>query len=196
MPPNGPDRPPGDPAARWMYELARAAAGAGLAGAPAGPPEPAWELRTERVTPANVREACALAVRRRQRRYVAPVARSLAEAYAEPEHAWPRLVYAGPRLVAFVMGGFVPGHPLMECTIWRLAVAADAQSRGCGRFAVRAVAEEAARRGHAVLTTAYRRGRGSPEGFYRRLGFRPTGRTRRDLVEAAAGVAELGAGQV
>lgn len=184
MPPNGPERPPSrDPFARLMYELA---------GSVARPPEPDWELRTERVTPDNVREACALAVRRRQRRYVAPVARSLAEAYAEPEHAWPRLVYAGPRLVGFVMGGFVPGHPLMECTIWRLAVAADAQSRGCGRFAVRVLAEEAARRGHQMLTTAYRRGRGSPEGFYRRLGFQPTGRTRRDLVEAAAGVAALG----
>ena len=122
---------------------------------------------------------------------MASVAQSLAEAYAQPEHAWPRLVYDGPRVAGFVMGGFVPGHPLMQSTIWRLAVHADAQGQGVGRFAVRAVAAEAARRGQAVLTTAYVRGSGSPEGFYRRLGFEPTGRSENDMFEAAIEVKKM-----
>lgn len=149
------------------------------------------DLHVERVTPDNVRHACALVLRPGQQRYVASVAQSLAEAYAEPEYAWPRLVYSGPRLVGFVMGGFRPGHPLMASTIWRLAVAADAQGRGVGRFAVRAVAAEAARRDHQVLTTAYRRGPSSPEGFYRHLGFDPTGRCEHGMFEAAVAVDSL-----
>jgi diamine N-acetyltransferase len=149
------------------------------------------DLHIERVTPENVRLACALALRPGQDRFVASVAQSLAEAYAQPAHAWPRLVHAGSRLVGFVMGGFVPGHPLMTSTIWRLAIAADAQGNGYGRFAVRAVASEAARRGHQILTTAYVRGPGSPEGFYHHLGFQPTGRSEQGMFEAATEVERL-----
>jgi diamine N-acetyltransferase len=57
------------------------------------------------VTPDNVREACALTLRPGQERFVETVAHSLAEAYAQPHHAWPRLVYDRDVLVGFVMGG-------------------------------------------------------------------------------------------
>lgn len=42
---------------------------------------------------------------------MAPVAVSLAEAYAQPRVAWPRLVYDGEQLVGFVMGAFDPHCP-------------------------------------------------------------------------------------
>jgi diamine N-acetyltransferase len=146
------------------------------------------DLRLERVTPANVERACDITLLPGQDRYVAPVARSLAEAYADPEHAWPRLIYSGDRLVGFVMGGFRPGDPLLESTLWRLNIAGDAQRSGCGRFAVRAVAAEARRRGHDLLATAYMLGPLSPRDFYLRLGFRPTGRSLGDQFEAVAPV--------
>jgi diamine N-acetyltransferase len=69
-------------------------------------------IRLAAVTPANVVDACRLELRPGQERFVAPVAWSLAEAYAQPEVAWPRLVYDDDRLVAFVMGGFDPGNEL------------------------------------------------------------------------------------
>jgi diamine N-acetyltransferase len=102
-------------------------------------------LRLEKVAPANVADACALRVEPEQEEVVAPVVRSLAEAYAQPGVAWPRLVYDDDRLVAFVMGGFDPAGPVdyFRCGVWRLAVAAGHQRSGYGRFAVEAVCVEA-----------------------------------------------------
>jgi diamine N-acetyltransferase len=59
--------------------------------------------------------------------------------------------------------------------IWRLNIAAGEQGRGYGRFAVEAVAAEARRRGQHRITVLWMQGDGSPEGFYLRLGFTPTG---------------------
>ena len=98
-------------------------------------------LRLETVTPDNVGAACRLAVRPDQEGLVAPVAWSLAEAYANHETAWPRLVYDGDELVGFVMGAFDPGSEIaaFRCGIWRLNIAAGQQGRGYGRFAVHSV---------------------------------------------------------
>nr|WP_245603496.1 GNAT family N-acetyltransferase [Salinispora cortesiana] len=54
-------------------------------------------------------------------------------------------------------------------------MAAEAQGRGYGRFAVDAVCQEVrARRGDRAYVT-WEPGAGGPAGFYLRLGFRPTG---------------------
>jgi diamine N-acetyltransferase len=129
------------------------------------------------VGPDNVIGACRLAVRPEQEDYVAPVAVSLAEAYANPDTAWPRLIYHGDALVGFVMGGFDPGSPVdfFRCGIWRLNIAAAHQGNGYGRFAVRAVLDEARRRGEPRATVLWKPGADSPEGFYLKMGFRPTG---------------------
>ena len=55
--------------------------------------------RLEPVTQENVRAACELKIRPEQEDLVAPVARSLAEAYTVPDIAWPRLIYDGSQLV-------------------------------------------------------------------------------------------------
>jgi diamine N-acetyltransferase len=144
------------------------------------------------VDPGNVRAACAIRLKPGQERFVAPVAESLAEAYAEPrEHVWPRLIYDGEALVGFVMGGFHSIEPLFRSVLWRLAIAAEHQGRGYGAFAVRAVAEEARRRGHDQLTTYYVPGDGGPERFYLRLGFEPTGEVLGDEVQAVAAIDRL-----
>lgn len=134
-------------------------------------------LQLRDVTPDNVIDACRLTVRPEQEAYVAPVAVSLAEAYANRRIAWPRLVYHGDQLVAFVMGGFDNDAPvgLFRCGIWRLNVATDHQGKGYGQFAVRAVLDEARRRGERRVTVLWKPGEHSPEGFYLRMGFRPAG---------------------
>ncbi|HIW63051.1 MAG TPA: GNAT family N-acetyltransferase [Candidatus Stackebrandtia excrementipullorum] len=135
--------------------------------------------RIEPITVDNVAEACKLEVRPEQQGQVAPVAVSLAEAYVNPASAWPRVVYAGDRLVAFVMGGFDLDSPI-ECFrsgIWRLNVAAGEQGRQYGRFAVEAVIAEARSRGNKRLSVLWAPGEHSPEGFYLKLGFRPSGET-------------------
>lgn len=142
------------------------------------------DLRLALVTPENVTEACRLTVRPEQEGVVAPVAVSLAEAYANAGTAWPRLVTDGDGgpVAGFVMGSFDRGIfdrgnevPAFRCGMWRLNVAAGAQGAGVGRFAVRAVAEEARRRGEDRLTVLWVRHPADPEGFHLRLGFRPTG---------------------
>ncbi|WP_420709570.1 hypothetical protein [Streptomyces sp. NRRL F-6491] len=60
-------------------------------------------LRPEKVTPADVGAALGLRVHPHQERNVPPVARSLAEAHAFGEAAWPRLILDGDRLVGFLM---------------------------------------------------------------------------------------------
>lgn len=152
------------------------------------PPGP----RLAGITPENVRAACELRVRPEQERFVASVERSLAEAYAAgPDIAWPRLVLHGDEAVGFVMGGFDPGAETdaFRCGIWRLNVAAGHQGRGYGRFAVRAVAEEARRRRQNRLTVLWLPGEDGPEGFYTGLGFGPTGRV---LGEQVLGEMSLG----
>ncbi|HEY8472245.1 MAG TPA: GNAT family N-acetyltransferase [Natronosporangium sp.] len=141
-------------------------------------------LRIAEVTGDNVIAACRLKVRPEQEGYVAPVAVSLAEAYVNQHTAWPRLVYDGDQLVAFVMAGFDPESPVdfFRCGVWRLNVAAEHQGKGYGRFAVEAVCDEARRRGERRATVLWKPGEHSPEGFYLRLGFRKTGQVFHDQL--------------
>ena len=142
--------------------------------------------RLAKVTVDNVGAACRLEVAPHQRSYVAPVAHSLAEAYVQPDVAWPRLVYAGDELVGFVMGAFDPDCPIeyFRCGIWRLNIAAAHQGKGYGRFAVEAVFDEARRRGADAATVLWEQGEHSPEPFYLRLGFEPTGQFHEGEVVA------------
>ncbi|AVT40908.1 GNAT family N-acetyltransferase [Plantactinospora sp. BB1] len=144
--------------------------------------------RLEKVTPDNVVAACKLRIRPDQEGLVAPVAQSLAEAYVQPEVAWPRLVYDADRLVGFVMAFFLvrfdPDDPADEprSGLWRLNIAADQQGRGYGRFAVLAVCDELRRRGQDRAYVTWAPGEHGPERFYTRLGFRLAGERIGDQV--------------
>jgi diamine N-acetyltransferase len=142
-------------------------------------------LRLAELTADNIDAAIGLELRPGQERFVAPVVRSIAEAYVHPT-AWPRVVFDGDQLAGFVMANFDPDNEqeAFRCGIWRLNVAAAAQGRGVGRFAVDAVAEEARRRGQARITVLWKRGPGGPEGFYLKLGFVATGELFGDVVGA------------
>jgi diamine N-acetyltransferase len=135
------------------------------------------ELRLEPVTQENVRAACKLNIRADQADLVAPVAWSLADAYTAPDIAWPRLIYDDDQLVGFIMAAFDPGNPaeLYHSYLWRLNISAEHQGSGYGRFAVESLGQEATCRGQHRLTVSYHLHENGPEGFYNRLGFRPTG---------------------
>jgi diamine N-acetyltransferase len=144
--------------------------------------------RLEKVTADNVDAALRLRVRPDQERFVAPVVKSLAEAYAHGETAWPRLIFDGEELVGFVMAffdiRFSPANPddRPRSGLWRLNIADGRQGRGYGRFAVEAVCEEIRRRGQSRATVTWAEGEGGPEEFYLRLGFRRTGEMSGDEV--------------
>ncbi|WP_030204196.1 GNAT family N-acetyltransferase [Streptomyces sp. NRRL S-87] len=141
--------------------------------------------RLEPVTPDNIDAALALSVRPDQQHAVAPVVRSLAEAYVHPDLAWPRLIFDGEELVGFLMAffgaEFNPGEAPRD-GLWRLNIAADRQGRGYGRFAVESVAAEIRRRGGTALTVTWHPGPTGPEEFYLRLGFEKTGELSGDQI--------------
>ncbi|MEV8534802.1 GNAT family N-acetyltransferase [Streptomyces sp. NPDC051211] len=140
-------------------------------------------LRIEKISPANVEAGIELRIRPEQEKNVEPVAHSLAEAYAWGETAWPRLVFDGEELVGFLMAFLdIQWNPEKDpedrrSGLWRLNIAADAQGRGYGRYAVEAVAAEIRRRGGNQLFTTWEPGEDGPEQFYLKLGFRLTGET-------------------
>ena len=151
-------------------------------------------MRLEVITPKNYEAALALAVRPDQEDLVAPVVKSLAEAYVFGEQAWPRLIYDGDRLVGFLMAFLdLPWDPDRDPAdrrwgLWRLTIAAGEQGRGYGRFAVEAVCREIRARGGTRAYVTWEPRAGGPEEFYLKLGFRKTG----ELVGTeAVGVLDL-----
>jgi diamine N-acetyltransferase len=143
-------------------------------------------LRLEKVTAANFDAAIGLKIRPDQDHLVAPVVKSLAEAYVHPDVAWPRLIFDDDRPVGFLMA-FLDIDWADDGTgtdirsgLWRLNIAAGEQGRGYGRFAVESVGAEIRRRGGTRLTASWHPGEDGPERFYLRLGFRTTGETSGD----------------
>ncbi|MEU1850316.1 GNAT family N-acetyltransferase [Streptomyces sp. NPDC019990] len=135
--------------------------------------------RLEKITPANLDAALGIRVRPDQEHAVAPVVKSLAEAYVHPGVAWPRLIVDGDRPVGFLMAfldsDWHEDGSVLRSGLWRLNIAAGEQGRGYGRFAVESVAEELRRRGAKEFYVTWEPGPGGPEGFYLGLGFRPNG---------------------
>ncbi|MEU1511868.1 GNAT family N-acetyltransferase [Streptomyces sp. NPDC005811] len=136
-------------------------------------------LRLEEITSGNLDAALAVTVAPEQEFAVAPVVKSLAEAFVHPGVAWPRLIMDGDRPVGFLMAFFdidwrLDGT-LFRSGLWRLNIAAGEQGRGYGRFAVQSVADEIRRRGGGELYVTWHEGGHGPEAFYLRLGFRRTG---------------------
>lgn len=144
-------------------------------------------IRLIPVTKDNVREVIALKVAPHQVGFVAGNAVSLAQAYVEPATAWPRAIADGTRIVGFLMVDRTPDpDPRFEgCVfLWRLMIDAAHQGRGHGAAAMAELNEELRTwPGIGALLLSYVPGEHSPEGFYRRLGFVPTGDRTDDGAE-------------
>ncbi|MEV0241900.1 GNAT family N-acetyltransferase [Streptomyces sp. NPDC050674] len=136
-------------------------------------------LRLEEITPANLDAALGIHVRPDQEHAVAPVVKSLAEAYVHSGVAWPRLIVDGDRPVGFLMAcldiDWFEDGSVRRSGLWRLNIAAGEQGKGYGRFAVEAVAAELRRRGSEELYVTWHPGPDGPERFYLGLGFRTNG---------------------
>ncbi|MGI5369143.1 GNAT family N-acetyltransferase [Streptomyces iakyrus] len=137
--------------------------------------------RLAEITPANLDAVLGIRVRPDQEHAVAPVVKSLAEAYVHPGIAWPRLILDGDRPVGFLMAflgiDWYEDGGVRRSGLWRLNIAAEQQGKGYGRFAVEAVAAELRRRGSTEFYVTWHPGPDGPERFYLGLGFRPNGET-------------------
>ena len=116
-----------------------------------------------------------------QQRFISTMALSFRDALfpevvdGAPAVPWMRGVEADGVRVAFVMLSEVTAHHPLPF-LWRLLVDREHQRRGIGQRVVALVADRLRAEGHARLQTSYVAGLpGSPDGFYHRLGFVPTG---------------------
>jgi len=130
----------------------------------------------------------ALKVHKNQRNMVASNKESLKE--SKEKGAWARALMAGDKPVGFMMlfdpsieGADPDDCPADAVYLWRLMIDRHHQGKGYGRMAVDAAVAYAIERGARRLLVSYVPETGSPEPFYRGLGFEPTGRIVDDEVE-------------
>ena len=122
----------------------------------------------------------ALRVPPEQQRFVGSVQDALDDA-ADYPHAnpWYRAVYADEEPVGFVMLSWnvrpQPPDIIGPWFLWKILIDRRYQGRGYGADAVRQVAALIRAEGATELLTSYVPEDGGPAGFYRRLGFTPTG---------------------
>lgn len=149
-------------------------------------PESAVSL--QRIDASTLEEVLSLAVSESQREYVASNERSIAEAHFD-EGAWFRAIHADETAVGFVL---VHDESLCEKPrepgyffLWRMMIDQRYQRMGFGKRALRLVIAQIRSRPDAKrLHTSWRRGEGSAQGFYEKLGFVETGEDESGEVQA------------
>jgi len=141
------------------------------------------EVSLREITAETVRAITRLAVSSDQERFVANNAVSIAEAHFNSEHAWFNAIYADETPVGFVMLYDDPDTPTYF--LWRFMIDQRYQGRGYGTRALRLLVEHVrGRPDAAVLGVSYVPGEGSPETFFKKLGFEETGEMDEDEVIA------------
>ncbi|SDH08648.1 diamine N-acetyltransferase [Lentzea fradiae] len=142
------------------------------------------QVRLVEVTDANRDAVVAVRVRSGQERFVASVERSFLDAREHPEaEPWYRAAYDGDEPVGFVMlsWNLTPGPGLLgPYFLWRLLIGAPHQGRGYGTAILDQVVDLLRADGATELLTSCVPGDGSPQPFYLRYGFVPTGETDED----------------
>ena len=125
------------------------------------------------VSAETVRAICELETTEAQRAFVAPNAVSIAQAHFAPE-AWFRAIYAGDTPVGFAMLSDKP--EIAEYVLWRFMIDRRWQRFGFGRRALELlIAHVRTRSGAKAFLTSVVPGDGSPQPFYEKAGFVPTG---------------------
>jgi diamine N-acetyltransferase len=154
------------------------------------------DIHFMRITAATMNAICDLSdtLSPQHRRMVATNVRSMAEAHFSPS-AWMRAIYADDTPIGFIMthtgSDYEDGIDCPGVFLWRFMIAAPYQGKGYGRKAIAKLVEHLKSMGIPRLwTSCVPSGAvpelvegGSPEGFYRTLGFVPTGGMYDDEIE-------------
>ncbi len=133
-----------------------------------------------RITATTMNQICGLSetLPPVQRKMVADNVRSIAEAHLSPS-AWMRAIYADETPIGFIMthtgSDYEDGIDCPGVFLWRFMIASPYQGKGFGRRALEKLIQHLKAMGIPMLYTSCGRGEGSPEGFYCKLGFIPTG---------------------
>ncbi len=136
-------------------------------------PSSSSEISLREVTRDTVRAICDLRVSKSQEQFVAPNSVSIAEAYFTKE-AWFRAVCAGEVPVGFVMLWENPTEG--KYFLWRFMIDEEFQRKGYAKRALGLVIQHVKQNPQALeIRLSYRKGEGSPQPFYERMGFKDTG---------------------
>ena len=138
------------------------------------------QIHFERIRADSVLDICRLSesLPGEQREAVADNALSIAQAHFS-ENAWMRAIYLGDTPIGFIMlhigSDWEDGIDCPGIFLWRFMIARDYQRKGYGQLAMTLLINHLRDLGIPRLYTSYDLGEGSPEGFYKKLGFVPTG---------------------
>jgi diamine N-acetyltransferase len=132
------------------------------------------KIALRKITGKTVRTICNLTVFEEQKKFVAPNAVSIAQAYFA-KSAWFRAIYADETPVGFVMLAEVPKRG--RHYLWRFMIDAKYQGKGYGGRALDLVIRHVKKNPKAkALTLSVVRAKGSAEDLYRSFGFEFTGK--------------------
>jgi diamine N-acetyltransferase len=144
------------------------------------PTETIPDIHFMRITVTTMNQICDLSetLSPPQRNMVADNVRSIAEAHFS-ESAWMRAIYADETPIGFIMthtgSDYEDGIDCPGVFLWRFMIAGPYQGKGYGKRALEKLILHLKAMGIPLLYTSCGQGEGSPEGFYRKLGFTPTG---------------------
>lgn len=138
------------------------------------------DIHFMRITATTMNKICTLSdsLSPTQRHMVADNVRSIAEAHFS-ENVWMRAIYADDIPIGFIMTHTGSDYEdEIDCPgvfLWRFMIAGPFQGKGYGKRAIDKLIQHLKAMGIPLLYTSCGQGEGSPEGFYRKLGFIPTG---------------------
>ena len=138
------------------------------------------QIHFKSITSQNVLAICNLnaTLSNEQRKSVADNAVSIAQGTFS-KNSWMRAIYYKDMPVGFIMchigSDWEDGIDCPGVFLWRLMIAGPFQGRGYGKRAVELLIQHLKALGIPELYTSYQLGEGSPEEFYKKLGFTPTG---------------------
>ncbi|WP_167767504.1 GNAT family N-acetyltransferase [Bradyrhizobium frederickii] len=128
-------------------------------------------ITLRQITAATVRAICALETGEEQKRFVAPNALSIAQAYFEPRAIF-RAVYADEVPVGFVM--WKPSDETEVAYLWRFMIDHKHQKKGYAKQAITQLIDLLRDSGYRQIQTSVVIGDGGPLNFYRSIGFDET----------------------
>jgi RimJ/RimL family protein N-acetyltransferase len=146
-------------------------------------------VRLVEITDDNLSAVSALSTHKSQERFVSPMAGSFRDALipelvdGAPLVPWYRAIEADGVIVGFMMVADTNATH-RNPYLWRLLINRTHQGRDIGRMALDELIAERRRRGDTKLFTSWVPGHGSPEPFYRKAGFTPTGNEVDGEIEA------------
>ena len=121
-----------------------------------------------------------------QEQYVSGPIRSLAQAYVYREQCQPFGIYAGERMVGYVM--VIYDYDLEEYNIWHMMIDTIHQGKGYGKAAMQKclayIAKKPFGNSNRVVLTCHKENE-TALALYQKLGFRETGNIDEDEIELA-----------